>query len=128
MKSVAATKSEVGAAADPIKSTCSPRAADAIVAQATDYSGFRLFNGFLCERRISHLTIIGGTTPTEGREYCSQGSRRLVVDETSICLADKATDRLYYRGCAIEDLAQHAAYEEVAYLLLNGELPSAVVD
>lgn len=54
-----------------------------------------------------------------------KGLDGVAVDETAICLADKATDRLYYRGYAIEDLAQHATYEEVAYLLLNGELPAA---
>jgi 2-methylcitrate synthase len=54
-----------------------------------------------------------------------KGLDGVVVDETAICLADKATDRLYYRGYAIEDLAQHATYEEVAYLLLNGDLPSS---
>ena len=54
-----------------------------------------------------------------------KGLDGVVVDESAICLADKTTDRLYYRGYAIEDLAQHATYEEVAYLLLNGDLPSA---
>ncbi len=54
-----------------------------------------------------------------------KGLDGVAVDETAICLADKATDRLYCRGYAIEDLAQQASYEEVAYLLLNGELPTA---
>src|ERR671932_797257 len=30
-----------------------------------------------------------------------------------------------YRGFDIADLAEHATYEETAYLLLNGELPSS---
>lgn len=54
-----------------------------------------------------------------------KGLDGVAVDETAICLADKATDRLYYRGHAIEDLAEHASYEEVACLLLSGELPGA---
>jgi 2-methylcitrate synthase len=53
-----------------------------------------------------------------------KGLDGVVVDETAICLADKSTDRLYYRGYAIEDLTRQASYEEVAYLLLKGELPS----
>jgi len=47
----------------------------------------------------------------------------VVVDETAVCLADKQTDRLYYRGYAIEELAAHASYEEVFYLVIAGELP-----
>ena len=33
---------------------------------------------------------------------------------------------LYYRGYPIEQLAEHCDFPEVAYLLLNGELPDAV--
>lgn len=54
-----------------------------------------------------------------------KGLDGVIVDETAVCLADRSTDRLYYRGYAIEDLAQHASYEEVAYLLLRGGLPSS---
>jgi len=32
--------------------------------------------------------------------------------------------RLYYRGYAIEDLAEHTTFEETSYLLLYGELPT----
>jgi 2-methylcitrate synthase len=54
----------------------------------------------------------------------ARGLDAIVVDETRVCLADKETDRLYYRGYAIEDLAERASYEEVAYLLVNGDLPT----
>ncbi len=52
-----------------------------------------------------------------------RGLDGVVVDETAICLADKQTDRLYYRGYAIEELAAHAGYEEVFHLVTAGELP-----
>lgn len=52
-----------------------------------------------------------------------RGLDGVVVDETAVCLADKQTDRLYYRGYAIEDLAARASYEEVFYLVTAGELP-----
>ncbi len=52
-----------------------------------------------------------------------RGLDGVVVDETTICLADKQTDRLYYRGYAIEELAKQANYEEVFYLVITGELP-----
>lgn len=55
-----------------------------------------------------------------------RGLDGVIVDETRICFPDKTTDRLHYRGYAIEELAEHAGYEEVAYLVVKGELPDAV--
>jgi citrate synthase len=46
------------------------------------------------------------------------------VAETSICSIDPDEGVLMYRGYDIVDLAEHATYEEVAYLLLRGELPA----
>jgi citrate synthase len=46
------------------------------------------------------------------------------VAETSICSIDPEAGVLMYRGYDIAELAEHASYEEVAYLLLEGELPS----
>jgi citrate synthase len=48
----------------------------------------------------------------------------VVVGQTSICSIDAERGVLMYRGYDIADLAEHATYEEVAYLLLEGELPS----
>lgn len=53
-----------------------------------------------------------------------RGLDGVVVDETAVCLADKQNNQLYYRGYAIEDLAEYATYEEVAYLLIYGRLPN----
>src|SRR5207237_1245204 len=47
------------------------------------------------------------------------------VAETSICSIDAERGVLMYRGYDIADLAEHSTYEEVAYLLLHGELPAA---
>lgn len=52
-----------------------------------------------------------------------RGLDGVIVDETAVCLADKQTDCLYYRGYAIEDLAAQAGYEEVFHLVTTGELP-----
>jgi citrate synthase len=46
------------------------------------------------------------------------------VAETSICSIDPDAGVLMYRGYDIVELAEHASYEEVAYLLLEGELPA----
>ncbi|HEY7802146.1 MAG TPA: citrate/2-methylcitrate synthase [Dehalococcoidia bacterium] len=51
------------------------------------------------------------------------GLKGVVLDETRISLIDGDAGKLVYRGYNIHDLAQHATFEEVAYLLLYGELP-----
>src|SRR5437660_12909530 len=48
----------------------------------------------------------------------------VVVAETELCSIDAERGILMYRGYDIADLAEHASYEEVAYLLLAGELPN----
>jgi citrate synthase len=45
--------------------------------------------------------------------------------ESKITYIDGDQGVLLYRGYPIEELAEHASFIEVAYLLLNGELPSA---
>jgi citrate synthase len=46
------------------------------------------------------------------------------------CAASKIAEiqgnhgRLFYRGYAIEDLAEHSTFEETSYLLIHGELPT----
>ena len=47
------------------------------------------------------------------------------VAETSICSIDPDAGVLMYRGFDIAELAEHASYEEVAYLLLEGDAPAA---
>jgi 2-methylcitrate synthase len=49
----------------------------------------------------------------------------VVVAQTALCSIDAEQGILMYRGYDIADLAQHASYEEVAYLLLERELPDA---
>ncbi len=44
--------------------------------------------------------------------------------ETAVCTVGKEGFGLSYRGYTIEDLAAQAGFEEVAYLLLYGELPT----
>lgn len=47
----------------------------------------------------------------------------IVAGETAICTVGKAGHGLNYRGYDIEELADKSNFEEVAYLLLYGELP-----
>jgi 2-methylcitrate synthase/citrate synthase II len=48
----------------------------------------------------------------------------LYVDESAISKVMPDTQSLTYRGYAVQDLAEHCCFEEVAYLLFNGELPT----
>ena len=49
----------------------------------------------------------------------------VVVARTEICSIDPDQGILRYRGYDIADLAENSSYEEVSYLLLEGELPSS---
>lgn len=52
------------------------------------------------------------------------GLANVIAGDSSICLCGAEDESLLYRGYSIEDLAKHASYEEVAWLLLRGELPT----
>jgi citrate synthase len=52
------------------------------------------------------------------------GLRNIEVADTKICSIDGENGKLIYRGFDILDLARHSTYEETAYLLLFGELPT----
>ncbi|MEM9702892.1 MAG: citrate/2-methylcitrate synthase, partial [Planctomycetota bacterium] len=55
----------------------------------------------------------------------TKGLKGIKAADSSICLVDGAVGKLLYRGYHIDDLAEHCSFEEVAYLLLKGELPTA---
>lgn len=52
------------------------------------------------------------------------GLAGVVAGETAIATVGKEGKGLTYRGYSIHDLADHACFEEVAYLLLYGKLPT----
>ena len=52
------------------------------------------------------------------------GLRGMVAGETALCTVGKEGTGLTYRGYDIEELAEKARFEEVAYLLLHGKLPT----
>jgi len=63
------------------------------------------------------------TSAVENPELKSGGLEGLVAGKTVI--ASVLQDKLIYRGYTIEDLADHATFEEVAFLLLVGHKASA---
>lgn len=52
-----------------------------------------------------------------------KGLAGVVVDTTAISKVVPETNSLTYRGYAVQDLAAHCSFEQVAYLLWHGELP-----
>jgi citrate synthase len=62
---------------------------------------------------------------TDVKTHSSPGGLRgQAAGSTAICTIGKEGAGLTYRGYAIEDLAKNATFEEVAYLLLRGTLPT----
>ena len=54
-----------------------------------------------------------------------KGLAGVTVDTTAISKVVPETNSLTYRGYAVQDLCAQASFEEVAWLLWNGELPTA---
>jgi citrate synthase len=53
-----------------------------------------------------------------------EGLRGVVVGSSSVCIIDGEEGSLRYRGIDVGDFARYATYEETAYLLWFGELPT----
>jgi len=49
----------------------------------------------------------------------------VTAGSTALCTVGQTGNDLHYRGYDIVDLAREASFEEVAYLLIHGELPNA---
>ena len=54
----------------------------------------------------------------------SKGLRGIEAGTTSICTVGETGDDLHYRGYDVVDLSEHCIFEEVCYLLLQGNLPN----
>lgn len=64
-------------------------------------------------------------TKTPSKTLAGAGLRGQSAGETALCTVGKSGSGLTYCGYDVADLAEHCSFEEVAYLLFNGELPSA---
>jgi len=53
-----------------------------------------------------------------------RGLKGVYFDRSECTFIDGRAGELLYRGYSIHDLAEHSSFEETAYLLLHGELPS----
>jgi len=53
-----------------------------------------------------------------------RGLRGVYFDRSPCTFIDGKAGELRYRGYSIHDLAEHSSFEETAWLLLNGDLPT----
>jgi len=58
-------------------------------------------------------------------EEIKKGLAGVVVDYTAVSKVNSDTNSLLYRGYPVQELAARCSFEEVAYLLWNGELPDS---
>lgn len=54
-----------------------------------------------------------------------KGLEGVIVDQTSISKVNPDINALVYRGYPVQDLAENCRFEEVAHLLLKGDLPNS---
>ena len=64
------------------------------------------------------------SAPSVDQPTIHKGLAGVVVDTTAISKVVPETNSLTYRGYAVQDLATHCSFEQVAYLLWHGELPT----
>ena len=55
-----------------------------------------------------------------------KGLLGIVVDETEVSKVMPEINSLTYRGYAAQDLCEYCKFEEVAYLILNKDLPNTI--
>src|SRR5580698_4373378 len=65
------------------------------------------------------------SSPTAFRPKKSVALSGMPAGNTALCTVGHSGNDLHYRGYDIKDLAAHCEYEEVAYLLVHGKLPTA---
>jgi 2-methylcitrate synthase len=63
--------------------------------------------------------------PEPDKMNVKRGLEGAVIDTTSVSKVNPDTNSLIYRGYPVQDLAESCSFEEVAYLLFHGELPTA---
>ena len=76
---------------------------------------------------IGNFTRRMTTMPTDDTTHTptySPGLDGVLAGETALCHVDEGEGGLRYRGYAVSELAEKTTFEEVAYLLLFGKLPT----
>ena len=61
----------------------------------------------------------------EEKIQINRGLKGVYFERSATTFIDGKAGELRYRGYSIHDLAEHSSFEETAYLLINGEMPTA---
>ena len=72
-------------------------------------------------RKVSDMTENSTSTFKPKKSVALSGTP---AGNTALCTVGRSGNDLHYRGYDIKDLATQASFEEVAHLLVHGELPS----
>jgi 2-methylcitrate synthase len=62
---------------------------------------------------------------SENKVNVKRGLEGVVCDVSTVSKVNPETNSLIYRGYPVQDLAENCTFEEVAYLLLHSDLPTA---
>jgi 2-methylcitrate synthase len=62
--------------------------------------------------------------PEPEKVNTKKGLEGAVIDTSSVSKVNPDTNSLIYRGYPVQDLAENCSFEEVAYLMYKGELPT----
>lgn len=74
---------------------------------------------------MSQQTLNPDYVPEPEKVNVKKGLEGAVIDTTSVSKVTPETNSLVYRGYPVQQLADLCRFEEVAYLLYHGELPTA---
>ena len=77
------------------------------------------YEGYLVKKIISFLV---GCAHMD--DEIKKGLNGVIVDKTSVSKVMPEINALTYRGYDVRDLCENCKFDEVAYLLLNGNLPN----
>jgi len=72
----------------------------------------------------TNLSLISEPRDMNSERWSKKGLVGVISDETKVSEVMPEINSLTYRGYAVQDLAKNCKFEEVAYLILNGELPN----
>ena len=73
----------------------------------------------MADQDTANVTVVSPDAPVK-----APGLKGVIALDSDITFIDGQNGELVYRGYAISDLAEQAAYEEVVFLLWNGHLPT----
>src|SRR5579859_1095916 len=69
-------------------------------------------------------SVTSATTAPKPVASAAGSLKDVIAAPTAICTIDGIEGKLIYRGYTIEDLAANTTFDEVVYLLWNGDLPN----